>query len=60
MVADPDGNIIYCNAAVMEMMRSAESDLRKDLPNFRADAIRGRILISTTSNRAISVMCWLP
>lgn len=41
MVADPDGNIIYCNAAVMEMMRSAESDLRKDLPSFRADAIRG-------------------
>ena len=34
MVADPDGRIIYCNAAVLEMMRLAESDLRKELPNF--------------------------
>lgn len=41
MVADPDGRIIYCNAAVLEMMRLAESDLRKELPNFRADAILG-------------------
>jgi methyl-accepting chemotaxis protein len=41
MVADPDGQIIYCNAAVLEMMRQAEGDLRRDLPNFRADAILG-------------------
>ena len=41
MVADPDGRIIYCNAAVMAMMRNAEADLRKALPNFRADAILG-------------------
>ena len=41
MVADPDGKIIYCNAAVLEMMRAAESDLRKQLPNFRADAMLG-------------------
>ena len=41
MVADPDGIIIYCNAAVLEMMRNAEADLRKSLPNFRADSILG-------------------
>lgn len=41
MVADPSGTIIYCNAAVLEMMRKAEADLRKSLPNFRADAILG-------------------
>jgi len=41
MVADPDGQIIYCNAAVLDMMRQAESDIRKQLPHFRADAILG-------------------
>ena len=41
MVADPEGKIIYCNAAVLEMMRQAESDLRQHLPNFRADGIVG-------------------
>ena len=41
MVADPDGKIIYCNTAVLAMMRQAEADLRKELPAFRADAILG-------------------
>lgn len=41
MVADPDGKIIYGNASVLAMMRAAEADLRKVLPNFRADAIIG-------------------
>ncbi len=41
MLADNDGKIIYCNAAVLEMMRKAEPDLRKGLPSFRADAIVG-------------------
>ena len=41
MVADPDGKIIYCNGAVLEMMRRAERDIRKQLPDFRADAILG-------------------
>ncbi len=41
MVADPDGVIVYCNTAVLEMMRRAESDIRKQLPNFRADTILG-------------------
>ncbi len=41
MVADPDGQIIYCNAAVLEMMRHAEDDIRKQLPAFKADQILG-------------------
>lgn len=41
MVADPDGMIVYCNAAVLEMMRVAEADIRKDLPSFRANSILG-------------------
>lgn len=41
MLANKDGNIIYCNKAALDMMRNAEPDLRKDLPNFRADAIVG-------------------
>lgn len=41
MVADPEGTIIYCNASVLAMMRRAEPDLRKELPDFRADEIVG-------------------
>ncbi|WP_370452192.1 methyl-accepting chemotaxis protein [Dechloromonas sp. CZR5] len=41
MVADPEGKIIYCNTAVLTMMRAAESDIRSQLPSFRADAILG-------------------
>lgn len=41
MVADTNGIIIYCNNSVLNMMREAESDIRKQLPNFRADAILG-------------------
>ena len=41
MVADPEGTIIYCNKAVLTMMRGAESDIRSQIPNFRADAILG-------------------
>ncbi len=41
MVADPDGNIIYCNTAVLAMLRNAEADIRRQLPDFRADAVLG-------------------
>ena len=41
MVADNDGIIIYCNRAVLEMMRRAESDIRRELPDFSADTILG-------------------
>ncbi len=41
MVADPDGNIIYCNQAVLAMLRNAEADIRKQMPDFRADGVLG-------------------
>ena len=41
MLADPQGVVIYANAAVLNMMRQAESDVRKDLPQFRADQMVG-------------------
>jgi methyl-accepting chemotaxis protein len=41
MVADPEGVIVYCNAAVLEMMRVAEADIRKELPSFRASSTLG-------------------
>ncbi len=41
MMADPDGVIIYCNEAVLNMMRHAQSDIRAQLPNFDAEKIVG-------------------
>lgn len=41
MIADPNGNIVYVNTAVTEMLSNAESDLRKALPNFNARQLIG-------------------
>lgn len=41
MIADPDGNVVYMNKAVTGLMHEAESDLRKELPNFNADKLLG-------------------
>ncbi|WP_301378887.1 MULTISPECIES: methyl-accepting chemotaxis protein [Thalassolituus] len=41
MIADTDGNIIYMNEAVENMMKNSEADLRKDLPSFNASALMG-------------------
>ncbi|PCK08491.1 MAG: chemotaxis protein [Alteromonadaceae bacterium] len=41
MIADNDANIIYLNKAVEGMMRNAESDLKKDLPNFDSSKLLG-------------------
>jgi len=41
MVADTDLNIIYMNATVLETFKNAEADIRKDLPDFRADQLLG-------------------
>jgi methyl-accepting chemotaxis protein/PAS domain-containing protein len=41
MVADNDRNIIYINEAVYQTLKNAESDLRKELPNFNADKLLG-------------------
>ncbi len=41
MLADNDFNIIYMNTSMKAMMKNAEADLKKDLPNFNADALIG-------------------
>ncbi len=41
MIADRDDRIIYMNRAVRAMFQAAESDIRKDLPVFRADGVLG-------------------
>ncbi|HZW26661.1 MAG TPA: methyl-accepting chemotaxis protein [Gallionella sp.] len=41
MIADTDHRIIYMNKAVGELMRTAEADIRKDLPDFSADSLLG-------------------
>jgi len=41
MIADADGDIIYMNESVTAMMRNAENDLRKELPQFRVDTVMG-------------------
>ena len=42
MMADNDFNIIYLNDTVQTMFKSAETDLRKELPNFSADNLIGQ------------------
>ncbi len=41
MIADVDGNIIYMNHSVGEMLRRVESDLRSVLPHFNVDKVLG-------------------
>jgi methyl-accepting chemotaxis protein len=41
MLADNDRRVVYCNGAVMQMLKDAEADIRKELPQFRADAVVG-------------------
>ncbi len=41
MVASNSGDIIYLNESVINMMRNAEQDLRKDLPEFAVDRLQG-------------------
>ena len=41
MIADANNQIVYMNEALKDMMSTAESDLRKDLPNFQASKLIG-------------------
>lgn len=41
MIADNNHDIIYMNGALSKMMTEAESDIRKDLPNFEAAKLMG-------------------
>ncbi|MEE9493874.1 MAG: methyl-accepting chemotaxis protein [Gammaproteobacteria bacterium] len=42
MMADADLNIIYMNQSVKDVLRNAETDLQKDLPQFSVDALMGK------------------
>ncbi len=42
MLADNDGKILYCNESVVTMLGGVENELRKVLPQFRAQEIVGR------------------
>lgn len=41
MLADADGNIVYTNTSLQDMLRVAEADIRKDLPAFQASKVVG-------------------
>ncbi|MGJ0508699.1 MAG: methyl-accepting chemotaxis protein [Methylocystis sp.] len=41
MIADTDGRIFYANRSVLDMLSTAESDVRRDLPNFSASRVVG-------------------
>jgi methyl-accepting chemotaxis protein len=42
MIADADANIVYANEAVTGMMRRAQADIRKAIPHFDAETIKGK------------------
>lgn len=50
MIADNDRNVIYMNSSVEKMFVEAESDIRKDLPNFSATGLRGGSIDSFHKN----------
>ncbi|MEL0167383.1 MAG: methyl-accepting chemotaxis protein [Pseudomonadaceae bacterium] len=41
MIADAERNVVYMNEAVLQMLRDAESEIRKDLPGFSAETVLG-------------------
>src|SRR5450830_13808 len=41
MIADNDRNIIYCNKSIVEMLSTAESDIKKALPTFSVAHLMG-------------------
>ncbi|MGJ8682719.1 methyl-accepting chemotaxis protein [Paraglaciecola sp.] len=41
MIANAEREVIYMNAAVEQMLRNVETDLRKELPNFSVDTVVG-------------------
>ncbi|WP_025898841.1 methyl-accepting chemotaxis protein [Sneathiella glossodoripedis] len=52
MVADKDYNIVYANDTMMEMLKSNEQDMRKDLPRFDAEKLVGTNIDSFHKNPA--------
>lgn len=41
MIADNDGRIFFANRSVLDLLAAAESDVRKELPQFSANKILG-------------------
>jgi methyl-accepting chemotaxis protein len=41
MIADAGNNVIFMNKSVDKMLSTAESDIRKDLPNFQTGKVMG-------------------
>jgi methyl-accepting chemotaxis protein len=41
MIADNERNIIYANRSVIDMLKNAEKDIQKSLPNFSASGLLG-------------------
>ena len=41
MVADADLNVVYVNQSIKQMLATAESDIRKDVPAFSAGSVVG-------------------
>lgn len=52
MIADADGNIVYMNNSVSEMLQTAEKDIRKELTHFEARKIVGSNFDSFHKNPA--------
>lgn len=52
MMADPDLNITFMNDSQAKMLRNAESDLQKVLPNFRVDNLMGQNIDQFHTNPA--------
>lgn len=57
MISDQE-RIICMNKAVHELMQTAESDIRKGLPNFNAATLTGAALIGFTRIRPARNPCW--
>ena len=60
MLADKDNRIAYANHAVLEMLRSAEAAIRKDLGNFNSSTIVGislRTICGRFCRNLSSILC---
>ncbi len=53
MIADANYDIAYMNGAMVEMMRHAESDIRKELPNLDANRLLGTNMDQFHENPAL-------
>ena len=53
MVTDTDYNIIYLNETAEAMFRDAQSDIRRDLPDFSADTLLGSSVDAFHSNPSL-------